>query len=619
MTVELLEIRDFLARHHPFDLLPGDELDRLPAEVTIRYFRRGSGLLSAGVENQTLNIIRSGAVETATPEGEVLARLGEGEQFGGRALVNGGRVLNNTRAIEDCLIYQFSATTFFRLMGQYSQFSYYFNQFGGARLRDGMARAGQEETAAGFITTRARDLLRRPVVTMSPDHDIAAVARRMTEERVSCMLLCQDERLVGIVTDRDLRSRVVAVGRSLDTPVREVMTQRPDAVGADAYGLDVLLLMSRRNIHHVPVVEGDRPIGVITTSSLAQNQSTTGVYLVGDAYRQRDLAGLQRVTARVPELVLGLVRSGASAHSIGHMATSVADAVTIRLLQLAVERLGPAPVPWVWLALGSQARHEQTALSDQDNGLLLDDAYDPQHHGDYFRALATWVCDGLNDLGYRHCPGGIMASNSLWCQPLSAWKQQFRRWILEPDPRALMLSCIFFDLRGVHGEMELFQQLRQHVRELAAANTIYLAYMTGNALTHQPPLGFFRNFVVIRGGDHDHTLDLKHNGVVPIVDMARIHALAAGLEGVNSRERLEGAAAAGGLSTAGAADLLDALEFIAMTRLRHQARQLAAGRSADNFLEPERLSNLERSHLKDAFTVVRTLQGALKQRFGGAG
>jgi CBS domain-containing protein len=173
------------------------------------------------------------------------------------------------------------------------------------------------------------------------------------------------------------------------------------------------------------------------------------------------------------------------------------------------------------------------------------------------------------------------------------------------------LSSIFFDLRLIHGDETLFEDLHKTVLEKCRKNRIFQAYMAANALTHRPPIGFFRNIVLIHGGDHDHTMDLKHNGIVPIVDLARVYALAGGITAVNTFDRLEAAREAKVLSNDGAEDLRDALEFISMVRLHHQASRIRAGVPADNFVPPEELSSFDRSHLKSAFGVVKTMQAAL--------
>ncbi|NIY77749.1 cyclic nucleotide-binding protein, partial [Thalassospira sp. HF15] len=320
-----------------------------------------------------------------------------------------------------------------------------------------------------------------------------------------------------------------------------------------------------------------------------------------------------------PELLSPLIEAGATSQNAGHIVTTLSDAATARLLQLAEEEFGPPPVPYVWMAGGSQGRQEQTALSDQDNCLIIDDGYDPDQHGDYFKKLADYVCDGLHRVGYVYCPGDMMAKTEEWRQPARTWQKYFNKWIEQPEPKSLMLCSVWFDLRPVHGTKSLFEDLHRMIVSKAKDNRIFQAYMVGNALTHHVPLGFFKNFVMIRGGEHDKTLDLKHNGVVPIVDLARIHALANGVEAVNTYERLNAVKSFPSISNQGASDLLDAFEFISITRLKHQVRQIRHGERPDNFLQPESLSAFERSHLKDAFSVVKNLQGALEHAFGKSG
>lgn len=615
MDVELLEVRDFLAGLHPFDRLPDAVLDALPGAIRSRYARRGAVVLETGQACEFLHVLRTGAVETHAPDGTLLARLSEGEVFGARALLADGRARNRVEAIEDSLLYLLPARSFLDLVRDHVQFAYFFAPLGAGRLRDATAVAQADRDDLGRMAVRVRDLVARAPVTVESSASLREAARAMRDNQVSCLLVMDRGRLAGILTDRDLRNRVVADAVDVAAPVTAVMTADPIALDDDAMVFDALLTMTRHNIHHLPVQRGGETVGVVTNTDLMRLQRTSAVYLVGDIHKQNDGAGLAAVVARAPRLLAELVDAGGSAANIGRVLTSVSDAVTARLLTLAERALGPPPVPYLWLAAGSQARNEQTGLSDQDNCLILDDAYAEPEHGAYFEALARFVNDGLNTAGYVYCPGEMMACTPKWRRPLAAWKEYFRAWIETPEPMALMLSCIFFDLRPVAGDFRLFAALDGMIRERARGNRIFIAHMVGNALKHTPPLGFFRNFVLSRGGEHDRRFDLKHNGVVPIVDIARIRALEGGIAAVGTWDRLLAARAAGGLSEEGARDLMDAYEFIALTRLKHQATQIRAGGAPDNFVAPEDLSHFERSHLKDAFLVVKTFQAALASEY----
>ncbi|MBO6580500.1 MAG: cyclic nucleotide-binding/CBS domain-containing protein [Thalassospira sp.] len=621
MSIELEEIAEFLKQHHPFDLLPDEEINALPKRLSARYFRAGTKVLSPQEQCLHLYIIRTGGTETRDPNGQLLARLSEGECFGVRAMYQNGRAANNITTLEDSLCYLLPEKDFHALTGKYPQFSYFFAQMGGERLRSGMQLLeSRDDDQLKLMSVKVSDLIARELVSIDKSASILEAGKLMSKERVSCLLITEGgDGVAGIMTDRDLRNRVIAKGRSYDEPVTAIMTEKPISIDPDQYAFDALLTMTRNNIRHLPVMKDGKAVGMITTNNLLARQSLSAVYMAGRIGKLTEPEEMAKVIAQVPELLSHLIEAGATSQNAGHIVTTLSDAATARLLQLAEEEFGPPPVPYVWMAGGSQGRQEQTALSDQDNCLIIDDAYDADQHGDYFKKLADFVCDGLNKVGYVYCPGEMMARTDEWRQPVRTWQHYFNKWIEQPEPKSLMLCSVWFDLRPVHGTKSLFEDLHRMIISKAKDNRIFQAYMVGNALSHHVPLGFFKNFVMIRGGEHDKTLDLKHNGVVPIVDVARIHALANGVEAVNTYERLNAVKAFPSISNQGASDLLDAFEFISITRLKHQVRQIRRGEKPDNFLQPESLSAFERSHLKDAFSVIKNLQGALEHAFGKSG
>jgi len=619
MDVELIEIRDFLAGHHPFDLLPEEVLGQLPRRLSVRYFRRGTPCPTDDPDQPYLYIIRRGAIDLRDERGELVGKLAEGDLFPWRCRPRDHpESLFSCNATEDTLAYLLSCADLDRLRGQHRAFSDHFEHRVTERLRNALHRIKEGVTAgAGGMTVRASDLLSHPLVAATPDTNICDAARIMTEQRASSLMLMEGKRLVGMITDRDLRSRCIAAGLPYTAPVREIMTENLHTIEVDTLSFQVLIAMTRLNVHHLPVLDDGRVVGVVSTSDLVRFQSANVVYLAGDIYRAKSLATLVRISVKVPELQVNLVAGGASADQVGQAVSAVTDAFTTRLLELAEAELGPPPVPYAWLAGGSQARREQSAHSDQDNALLIADQAKAEDDK-YFAALANLVNEGLAACGYDYCPGEVMARNPKWRQPLRIWRKYFADWIERPEPMALMLANVFFDLRPVHDPGKLFGELHRHVLERSRANRIFIAYMAANALKHRLPLGFFRNFVLIHGGDHDHTLDLKNRGTVPVVDLARVHALSAGIGPINTIERLQAGARVRALSLDGAANLIDALELIGTLRMRHQARRIRAGRKADNYLSLDELSSPERSHLKDAFSLIDTMQEALGQRHQAA-
>lgn len=610
------EIRDFLLSCHPFSALPEDVIETLPTVVQVQQAARGGVLLRPGQKSHHLFLIRSGAVEIHSPEGQLWARLSEGEAFGVRALLGDGTAHYQAVALEPTSLLLLPKADFARLKQGFSQFDEFFVPTGADRLRGlrGQARAAATDPV-GLMALRTSDLMTPNPLTVQQSQTVREAACLMRDRRISCLPVLDGDALVGILTDGDLRDRVVAGGADADGAVKTVMTPQPHALDVSALAFDALLTMTQRDIGHLPVVERDRLVGVITSTNLLRKQAQSAVYLASEIYKRESFEELAAIVGQVPLLLVNLVEAGTPAHSIGQIITGVCDATTKRLFQLAEARFGPPPVPFVWLASGSQARREQTGVSDQDNCLVLADSYDPAVHGDYFKTLAQFVSDGLNACGYIYCPGEMMATTDRWRQPLQTWQRYFVSWIDEPAPMAQMLTSVLFDLRAIWGDITLLEQLQDVAIEKARSNSIFIAHLVSNALTHTPPLGFFRTFVLIRGGEHKQRFDLKHSGVVPIIDIARVHALSAGIREVGTHDRLIAEREASALSESGARDLLEAFEFISILRLKHQARQIQGGLPPDNFVAPGDLSQFERGHLKDAFQIVKTIQSSMANRY----
>lgn len=617
MDTELAEIRDFLAVHAPFDRLPAAELDLLPRQFSVRYLRRGTPVPPLDADGLYLYVVRQGAVEMRDGGGELVDKLGEGDSCPLACDDDLGALLSGV-TVEDTLLYLLPCQRLSALRQDHPDFGRHFDASAAQRLQLALSSLrGQMGTQAGLMALAVRTLMRGGPVCASPNTTIHTAAQLMREHGVSSLLITEADQLVGLVTDRDLRNRCLATGRDPGAPVREIMTPGVQTVGPDTPAFDALVRMTKLNVHHLPVVERDRVIGMLSTTDLVRHESANPVYLVGEVHKAQSVEAVALIGRRLPQLQVQLVQAGASARQVGEAISAINDTLTVRFLQLAEDRLGAPPVPYAWVTGGSHARREQTSHSDQDNALIIDDSMTGADDS-YFAGLARFVNDGLNACGFVYCPGEVMASNPRWRQPLKRWREYFGAWINQPDPMALMLSSVFFDLRVVHGDQSLYRQLQQDNLRQTRANSIFLAHMAGNALTLRPPLGFFRQLVVERGGAHADTLDLKHHGLVPVVDLARLYALSESIPNINSIERLRAAAGTPALSRDGARNLEDAFDFIATLRALHQARQLREGKPPDNFLSPEALSTLERAHLKDAFNVIATMQQALDQRFGAA-
>ena len=615
LDVELAEVREFLAQHEPFDSLPPAVLDRLPAGMTVEYFRRGSTLIARGQENARLYVLRSGAADVRDAQGTLVDRGGVGACFGSRTITSGSPSAFDVTAIEDCLALVMPAPQFRQLCAEHPQVDAFFDAQRASRMRGAVESLQLSSSGSPILRTRVRDLLGRRPVAVDGTTSVAEAARVMADNGVSSLLVMDGERLTGILTDRDLRNRVLASGVDPTVAVTEVMTADPVTGGVQALAFEVLLDMVGRHIHHLPIVDGrQRPVGIVTATDLLRVEQANPVYLAGDIAKQVDATGVARVSSRLPRAVRALVEQDASADDIGRVVTAVGDAVERRLISLAEAELGRAPVPYCWVTLGSRARLEQALAADQDTAMILDDSVRPDQMA-WFDALARRVTDDLVASGYPRCAGDVMATNPRWRQPLTQWRRQFSSWLLEPVPDAVLGASIFFDMRPIHGEVSLHDELQRHVLAASPGSLRFLAQLARHATSNEPPLGFFRGLVLEKTGDHKDSLDIKRGGVGAVVELARVHALSIGSPAVNTQARIEAVRQAGILAGDTADDLRDAFEFISYVRLRHQAGQVRRGEPTDNFVAPVDLSSFDKRHLRDAFAIVRGAQGVLKHRF----
>lgn len=614
-SIEIQEVCQFLSDCVPFDQLEDELLERAAAAVKIAYYRQSTRPDLFQKNDPQLFIVRSGAFEIRAEDGSLVDQVDVGAYFGFPSLLTGHEITNHCVVLEDGLLYQIDEATFQSLRRDSRTFDRFFNQAHAKRLR----QAVRFKDRNSQLTETVASVISRAPVTLSANKTVAEAAKKMTEDRVSSLLITDDDELCGVLTDRDLRSRVVAPGLAYDTLVTEVMTGEPITVASDVMLFEALMVMSNHNIHHLPVV--DKAVdnnkvlkGILTATDVVKHQRSEPVYLIGEARKVQDRQGLVQIAKDIPTLLRNMITRDARADEVGKVVTSVTDAITRQLIQQAIKKLGEPPVAFTWLAFGSQGRMEQSAKSDQDNGLLLSPEVKPEHDA-YFKQLAAYVCDGLNECGYVYCPGDIMATTDHWRQPLAKWQECFYRWIDQPSPKALMHASIFFDMRMIYGDKSLFEKLQDSVLDRCRNNSIFLASLTQNALQLSPPLSFFKKFVVSRNGEHKNTFDMKLRGVMPVTDIARIYALATGCKEVNTLKRLQLVSQGRMLALKDARDLCDAYEFIAHLRLEHQGRKMADGESPDSHLSPESVSSLLRHQLKDAFDVVSRSQSGIKMKF----
>ncbi|AKK02959.1 DUF294 nucleotidyltransferase-like domain-containing protein [Corynebacterium epidermidicanis] len=610
MTLELEAITDFLAQELPFSHLPAAALATLPQHMDMVYAKRETVLIETGQPNDFLYIIRSGAIDVLDSEGGLLDRRGVGSTFGYSTL-NGLNASNYRMvAVEDSLLLRLPRAEFNALTDTYPWLGAHFAEHS-QRIR-AVADQRTDDTSAAVLRTKAREFLNPDPAVAAKEDTIGQAAAVMEEKNCSALLIMDQGRLAGIVTDRDLR-RMVATGVNSGVPVAQLMTPQPRTIGPDTFAFEAMLVMAELGIHHLPVLDGNELCGVVSSASIVSLLRNNPMYLTAELSKVNEPADMAATFAAAEEIAVRLIERGATSQDVAGLLTVAADAVARRLLALAEEKLGPPPVPYCFVVVGSQGRRGMGLASDQDNCLVISDDYQPEHDS-YFAQLSEFVCRGLDTAGQVLCPGDMMAMNPAWRMTTSQWISTFRQWITAPEPDALLHAQTFFDFRGIHGETSLAQEVHQAAVEMAQHAPRLHAHLAALAARREPPLSFFRGFVVERSGEYAQTLDVKKGGTAAVVQMARLYALAAGCPEVGTEERLH-AAAGKSVSEGGARDLGDALEFLHSVSLRWQAEQLRRGERPSYHIDPKELSKSDRERLRDSFQVIKSMQTALATKF----
>ena len=610
MSSALADVEKFLEEMPPFDLLEPPLRRRAAAAIEAVYRRKGAVMLEIGDLNQMLYIVRRGAVEAHDRQGNFVDRYGEGESFGLQSLLTGNPVRFRITLIEDGLVWMMPRAAFDVLRANSPEFAAHYLR----SLEERLVSAMQPRSSSGqtLFMTPMGELVRREPITVAPDTTIAEAARKMSANGVSSLLVNDGDDLCGIVTDRDLRNRVLAQGRDPAEAIATIMTREPLILDASSPVLEGILAMAGRGIHHLPLMREQRVVGIVTTRDLMSLQTQHPLYLAAQIQKEATIDGLVTLCQRVPKLFELMLASGMRAEQVPKVLTTINDAVTRRLIALAQEQLGPAPASFAWLAFGSQARAEQSIRTDQDNGIVYADEAPPGADA-WFAALARIVCDGLDACGYPYCPGKIMATTDDWRQPLSGWLGHFRDWAGVPDPEAVLRVSIFFDMRIVYGDQQLAARIAQAIGECGSGRgkSIFIAALARQAAKYDVPLGFFRRFVLASKGEHGETLEIKASGLMPLTDLVRVRALQAGVTVPGTQARIVQMLEMDRLSRRDADRLAGAHRLLSGLRVRLHAEQVRRGEAPHNHLDPRTITHAERAALRDAFLVIREAQKGL--------
>ncbi len=624
----LEDVINFLKKHPPFQFLDEATLGSVAGSVSMEFYPRDTAILKqGGPASDSLRIIKKGGVKilmrSDAGEDVVIDYRGEGENFGFLSMIGRDRGRTTVVSIDDTICYLLRKEKVMKLLETSPAFNEYYMSYL-SRYVDRTFREMQNKSlfygsSDRFLFTTAAGTIASAPVTVGEETSIREAAEVMSSRRISSLIIVNGGNLpVGIVTDKDLREKVVAKGRSVSEPVKNIMTISLIRVDAADSCFEAVLKMIKYRIHHMLVIEDGALRGIMTNHDLMLLQGTSPLSFANDIENQQTVDGLISVSGKINNIVGLLLKEGARASNITKIITEINDRLVKRVLEIGERKYGQPPVPYCWIALGSEGRREQTFKTDQDNAIIYADPTNREEEvatQEYFSAFTSFTGESLLRIGFPLCPADYMASNPRWCQPLRVWKKYFSTWISEPTPDAILKSLIFFDFRPLHGKFRLAEELRDSFTALMESEGIFSGHMANAIMQNTPPIGFLKSFVVEKSGEHKDKFHLKVKGLTPLVDALRLFALEKGIRETSTLGRIHALKDRHATVKEYAEGLEQAFEFIMLLRIHHQFEQIKEGTKPDNFINPNSLSNLEKKTLKEAFHLISKVQGTILERY----
>jgi len=607
MSVEQQEVAQFVCMQAPFSMLHDSACEYFVSHIDSVYLTRENQAQWLQTQTPKLFLIRSGLYDLVDAKGDVVKRLAQGDYFGYPSLLTGEAIQNRLQVQKEGIVYMLAQTHFDFLRHQYKPFEQYFVRAHANRLLSSHYKSKNDS----WSERRISELMTRTAITLAPDASIRQTAKKMKKHGVSSIMITEHAILVGVVTDRDLRNRVLADEVDPQDAVSSIMSAKPKFIFENNRVFSALHLMLKYNIHHLPVLdENHKPLGMLTSTDLLRQQKSDPVQLIGRIYKAHSIADLKRYAGEIPELLRSFSYNIEDISLIGKLLSGLTDALTSRLIHLFQEENGAAPTSFCFICFGSQAREEQTLHSDQDNGLLLPDDLIEQHQA-YFKHMGEFVCEQLVECGIRRCPGNIMASSDECRMSVSQWCERFFKWIKSPTPSAMLNFKIFFDLRFIEGSNALYSGFCEQLNRISRDELFYAAMAT-DIRASSVPIGLFNKLKTQKSDNNHKYIDLKKRGVVIINDIVRLYALKAGIKRANTQERLDALLKHSLLNKDDIYNLKDCWRFLTQLRFSTQINEEGL---PSNCINPDKLTSLERHQLKEAFYLVKQAQQAAAFKF----
>jgi CBS domain-containing protein len=617
----------------PFSFLPGKAKEDLLNHFSSETIKKDTILLAQEISSiEKFLVLSQGSAQyyfEQNNEKTLWGRLKEGDNFGGISiLLNDAVAIRTLKVLENSVFLSLDANIFLKTCTEFEEFKAFFtNAFGKLMLNKSYAgiiarQIKDKEFNLPFFNQPISAIFRPNIVTCPHDATINEAAQKMAKNSSGSIFIKDEKGKVdAIITDADLRNSAIAERLDVGHPASAIVSSPVVSVPADSQVFEAFITMIGEDKKYLAVSsKANDIIGTISDKDLIAAQAKSTYLLIKTIKSAKNVNQLENMHSKMALMLLDPIRNGANPEYITRLITTFSDAILDKVIEFSIATLGSPPCKFAFMIMGSEGRAEQTLISDQDNGIIYEDLEndkDKAYASEYFGKLAELVCNHLNTAGYKFCDGDCMAKNPKWCQPLLNWKKHFHRWIYEGSPEDLLHASIFFDFRGVWGDLELTDRLKSFLLDSVEKRAGFLRHLTENALHFKPPIGLFGKLVVESKGEHKDALNLKW-AMQPIVDFARVYSLKHGIVQTNTLTRLFRLYTKHVLTNKQYIDLIQSYNYVMHLRfLRQITTIIDEEKPPDNYINPNNLSYLDKAMLKEIFKKIEQFQQKLKAEFIG--
>jgi CBS domain-containing protein len=627
-----VRISDFLKNHPPFDCIPVEELHEISFQCTVVYLEKGKYIFKIGDQPHSMfYMVKEGAIGlsiSSDVDEKLIDICGEGDILGLRPFFAKNNYLMNAHAREESLLYGIPIHQFRPYVSKYQTVLDFLLESFASNTRNPLDKNNKGKLISENVIydlQTAEIQLFQPIgytknpITSSPDASIESIAKIMSSMKIGSMILVEENKPVGIITDKDLTSKIATGLYPLHTSARTLMSAPVITVPEHISVSETQLIMLKNHVGHLCITKDGSSstsvIGIISEHDVVLSQANNPSVMMKQIKRANETYQLKEIRSKLTDFIQKSLQQNIPIEHLINLTSEINKEIVKRIIYLKIQEMeAPPPTDFAWLNTGSQGRKEQLLLTDQDHALIFADVDEHQYEEvkDYFLKLAKSVSTSLHEVGFEYCPAEMMAQNPLWCKSLTEWKQQYHQWIMSPGEKGILMCSIFFDYDHIYGNELLTGQITDYIHEITRGNQVFFAYMGSDALKNPPPLGFFRQFLLETDGDHKDNFDIKTRALMPIIDAARVISLYLQIKNVtNTNQRFKKLAEIEPQN----ADIYEACSEAFLLLLKFRTQFGLRDNSSGRFLNLNELSKSDKVKLKNAFKPIHDIQEVIKNRF----